>query len=131
MIPLLAVTLAVSAATPVLTLDEALDAARQNNLDLKVARARLEQSRLLSNRAWAGYLPTVSIGGSYTRNSNEILLGASVIQPLNQFAAQAEVRQALIAPSLWPAIRNAGIAEDVAELNTDNVRREIFFAVAQ
>ena len=32
--------------------------------------------------------------------------------------AQAEVRQAIIAPSLWPAIRNAGIAEDVAELGT-------------
>jgi outer membrane protein TolC len=70
MIALLVVTLAVSAATPVLTLDEALEAARQNNLDLKVARARLEQTRLLSNRAWAAYLPTVTVSGSYTRNSN-------------------------------------------------------------
>ena len=137
MIALLALTLTVSAATPVLTLDEALAAARQNNLDLKVARARLEQSRLLSNRAWAGYLPTVSVGGSYTRNSNEAVIrlpGAPdeiVIQPYDQFAAQAEVRQAIIAPALIPAIRNAGIAEDVAELNTDNARREILFAVAQ
>ncbi|HZI02840.1 MAG TPA: TolC family protein [Archangium sp.] len=137
MIALLALTLTVSAATPVLTLDEALAAARQNNLDLKVARARLEQSRLLSNRAWAAYLPTVSVGGSYTRNSNEVVVrlpGAPeeiIIQPYDQFAAQAEVRQAIIAPALIPAIRNAGIAEDVAELNTDNARREILFAVAQ
>jgi outer membrane protein TolC len=136
MIALLAVTLTVSAATPVLTLDEALASARQNNLDLKVARARLEQSRLLSNRAWAGYLPTVAVGGSYTRNSNEAVVTLPggpqiVIQPFDQFAAQAEVRQAVIAPSLIPAIRNAGIAEDVAELNTDNARREILFAVAQ
>jgi outer membrane protein TolC len=136
MIALLAVTLTVSAATPVLTLDEALALARQNNLDLKVARARLEQSRLLSNRAWAGYLPTVAVGGSYTRNSNEAVVTLPggpqiVIQPFDQFAAQAEVRQAVIAPSLIPAIRNAGIAEDVAELNTDNARREILFAVAQ
>jgi outer membrane protein TolC len=136
MIALLALTLTVSTATPVLTLDEALEAARQNNLDLKVARARLEQFRLLSNRAWAGYLPTVSLSGSYTRNSDEVAVALPggpeiVIQPLNQFAAQAEVRQAIIAPSLWPAIRNAGIAEDVAELNTENARREILFAVAQ
>jgi outer membrane protein TolC len=136
MIALLAVTLTVSAATPVLTLDEALQAARQNNLDLKVARARLEQSRLLSNRAWAAYLPTVAVGASYTRNSNEAVVQLPggpqiVIQPYDQLAAQAEVRQAIIAPSLIPAIRNAGIAEDVAELNTDNARREILFAVAQ
>jgi outer membrane protein TolC len=136
MISLLALTLTVSAATPVLTLNEALQAARESNLDLKVAQARLEQSALLSRRAWAGYLPTVSVGGIYTRNSNaaEVALPGGpeiVIQPFNQFSAQAEVRQALIAPSLWPAIRSAGIAEDVAELNTKNVRREILFTVAQ
>ncbi|WPB73156.1 TolC family protein [Archangium violaceum] len=136
MIALLAMTLTVSAATPVLTLEEALQSARQNNLDLKVARARLEQSRLLSNRAWAAYLPTISVGASYTRNSNEAVVALPggpqiVIQPFDQLSAQAEIRQAIIAPSLWPAIRNAGIAEDVAELNTDNARREILFAVAQ
>ncbi|PTL77285.1 TolC family protein [Vitiosangium sp. GDMCC 1.1324] len=136
MIALLALTLTVSTASPVLTLDEALEAARQNNLDLQVARARLEQSRLLSNRAWAAYLPTVSVSGVYTRNSAEASVSLPggpqiVIQPFNSFAGQAEVRQAILAPSLWPAIRNAGIAEDVAVLNTENVRREILFAVAQ
>ena len=138
MISLLALTLTLSAATPpVLTLDEALGEARQNNLDLKVARARLEQSLLLSRRAWAAYLPTVSVGGSYTRNSFESVLTLPgggdpiTIVPYNQFGARAEVRQALIAPSLWPAIRNAGIAEDVAKLSTENARREVLFAVAQ
>jgi outer membrane protein TolC len=139
MIALLALTLTVSAATPVLTLDEALQAARENNLDIQVARARLQQSQLLSNRAWAAYLPTVSVGGSYTRQKEITLPLASptgevtqvLIQPPNQYGAQAEVRQAILAPSLWPAIRNAGIAEEVAELSTENVRREILFGVAQ
>ena len=137
MIALLAVTLTLSAAAgtpPVLTLDEALQAARQNNLDLKVARARLQQAQLASNRAWAAYLPTVSVGASYTRNREQTVnLGGQpiAITPPYQFGAQAEVRQAVLAPSLWPAIRNAGIAEDVAELNTENARREILFAVAQ
>lgn len=137
MIALLALTLTVSAATPVLSLDEALQAARENNLDIQASRARLQQSQLLSNRAWAAYLPTVAVGATYTRNSAEAAFSlpgtttSIVIQPYNQLAGQAEVRQALIAPSLWPAIRNAGIAEDVAELSTESVRRDILFAVAQ
>lgn len=139
MIALLALTLTVSAASPVLTLDEALQAARENNLDLQAARARLQQSQLLSNRAWAAYLPTVTVGGSYTRQKEIVLplplpTGGTqqvVVQPANQYGGQAELRQAIIAPSLWPAIRNAGIAEDVAELTTENARREILFGVAQ
>jgi outer membrane protein, multidrug efflux system len=134
MIALLALTLTVSAASPVLTLDEALQAARENNLDIQVARARLQQSQLLSNRAWAAYLPTVSVGASYTWQKEVVLPfgGQSVVvQPGSQYGGQAEVRQAILAPSLFPAIRNAGIAEDVAELSTENVRREVLFGVAQ
>jgi outer membrane protein TolC len=74
MTPLLVLALAVSTATPVLTLDEALTEARQKNLDLQVARARLQQSQVLARKAWAGYLPTLSVGASYTRNSNEAVL---------------------------------------------------------
>ncbi|MBM7115892.1 TolC family protein [Archangium primigenium] len=137
MIALLAVTMTVSAASPVLTLPEALEEARRTNLDIKVARARLDQSLLLSRRAWAAYLPTVAVGGSYTRNSTEAVLTLPgggpevVIQPYNALAAQAEVRQAIISPSLWPAIRNAGIAEDVATNNAEFTRREVLFGVAQ
>ncbi len=128
---------AASAPPPVLTLNDALQEARQNNLDLKVARARLDQALLQSRRAWAGYLPTVLVGASYTRNNAEAVLtlpgggGTVTIQPFNQLGAQAEVRQALIAPSLWPAIRNAGIAEDVSSLSTEFTRREVLFGVAQ
>lgn len=136
MIALLAVALTVSAASPVLTLDEALDLARQNNLDLKVARARLQQSQLLSNRAVAAYLPSLIASGSYTRNSAEAAVSLPggpqiVIQPYNALNGQIELRQAVLAPQLWPAIRNAGIAEDVAELSTEFTRREVLFGVAQ
>ena len=74
MTPLLVLALAVSTATPVLTLDEALTEARQKNLDLRVARARLEQAQVLARKAWSGYLPTLSVGASYTRNSSEAVL---------------------------------------------------------
>ncbi|WNG27521.1 TolC family protein [Cystobacter fuscus] len=124
-------------APPVLTLNQALEEAREKNLDLKVARARLDQALLQSRRAWAGYLPTVTVGGSYTRNSAEAVFALPgggepiTIQPYDQLGAQAEVRQAIIAPTLWPAIRNAGIAQEVSTLNTEYTRREILFGVTQ
>ncbi len=138
MISVLALTalVATGAATPTLTLEEALEAARTNNLDLKAARARLEQAEESSRRAWAGYLPTVSVGASYTRNSNEAVVALPggpeiVIQPFDQLGAQAEVRQALIAPQLWAGIRASYSAERLATLNTEQAKREILFGVAQ
>lgn len=166
MTPLLALALAVTTAGPVLTLDEALAEAQQKNLDLKAARARLEQAEQASRRAWAGYLPTLSVGGTYIRNSDEARIEFPVttairdtgaptsgppddtgsptnlavvttqaldlpLQLRNQFGAQAEVRQALIVPQLWAAIKAATQAEHLAELNTETQRREILFAVAQ
>src|SRR4051812_21098745 len=71
MTPLLVLALAVTTAGPVLTLDEALDEAHRKNLDLRAARARLEQAEQASRKAWAGYLPSITASGAYTRNSNE------------------------------------------------------------
>jgi outer membrane protein TolC len=71
MSPLLALALAATTATPVLTLDEALAEAQRKNLDLKVVQARLEQAEQTSRKAWAGYLPTITASGAYTRNSDE------------------------------------------------------------
>jgi outer membrane protein TolC len=69
-----------------LTLDEALALARRENRDLKGARARLEQSALGVEQAWAVLLPTVSMQGKYTHNYREITLNTS--------APQASVLQA-------------------------------------
>jgi outer membrane protein TolC len=53
---------------PTLTLEEALKEADKNNLDLKVWQARLDQAHEISKKAWAGYLPQITAGASYTRN---------------------------------------------------------------
>src|SRR5690606_16030529 len=37
----------------------------------------------------------------------------------------------LFAPELWAAIRMAGLSERIAELNIENARREVLFAVTQ
>ncbi len=54
-----------------LTLEQAMAQAEQQSLDLEVVRARAKQAEQLSARAWAGYLPNISISGTYTRNSVE------------------------------------------------------------
>lgn len=138
MISVLALTawMATAGATPVLTLEQALEQARQNNLDLRIARERLSQAELASRRAWAGYLPTVVASGAYIRNSDEARVGLPggpeiVIQPFNQFTGQLELRQALIAPQLWAGIKASYSAEQLALLNTEQAKREILFGVAQ
>jgi len=63
------------AQAPVLTLDQALKDAQAHNPDLQVAQARLQQARQISWKVWAGYLPQVTVGGSYTRNNVEAKIG--------------------------------------------------------
>jgi multidrug efflux system outer membrane protein len=73
MLPLAVLTLTLAQA-PVLTLEAAVDTARKQNLDLEVARARLLQSREISKKVWAAYLPTINVGASYTYNNLEARL---------------------------------------------------------
>lgn len=54
-----------------LTLEQALEAAEKNNLDLVAARARLDQSAELSRKVWANYLPSISAGANYQYNNVE------------------------------------------------------------
>ncbi|HCF58169.1 MAG TPA: TolC family protein [Myxococcales bacterium] len=53
------------------------------------------------------------------------------IQGKNQVGAQIQLQQALIVPALWPAIQSTYLAEKVVDLNVENARRELLFAVAQ
>lgn len=161
---------------PVLTLDQALQQASQKNYELKQAQARLDQAHQAGAKAWSLYLPQVTVGGTYVRNSVQAAFSQPtgysirdtgsptsgpandptqptsptnppgsptnltlypsgfedvVIQKYNQFSAQAQLNQALIVPTLWTGIKAAYESEKVAELNTENARREILFAVAQ
>lgn len=70
-----------SPARPVLTLEAAMDQAREKNQDLAVVRARLEQAWEISKRAWSGYLPQISVGGAYTRNN----VGAQISLPTGYY----------------------------------------------
>lgn len=168
---LLAVALVAQATGPVLTLDEALRRADSHNLELASARSRLAQAKEITRKAWAGYLPQVSVSGQYMYSNVDAVLamptgyvirdvgvptseagdpsqgglpGAPTtlvmmpsdfveaeIQKNHQLMGTLQLQQALIVPSLWPAIANASLAVEATELNVQNARREILFATAQ
>ncbi|RYZ41780.1 MAG: TolC family protein [Myxococcaceae bacterium] len=125
------------AAFPLLTLEEAIALAEKQSPSLDAARARLQQSRELGNKAWSGYLPTVTASGAYTRNPQELSFALPgvpepiTLQNRDQLSGQLSARQALLVPTLWPAIQNAYLGEKAAALTAENTRREILFAVAQ
>lgn len=124
---------------PVVTLEQALQEARRNNLDIQQAEARLHQADQAVAKALSSYLPQLSVQGSYTYNEPAVVLPAGVlpglpevvITPRDQLSAVAAARQAIIAPALWPAISAAHAGERAAGLNTENARREVLFGVAR
>jgi outer membrane protein TolC len=87
---MMSVLLAASlAASSVLTLEQAQREANQRNADLGAARARLEQARELSRKAWSGSLPQISAGGTYTYNSAE----AKIALPTGYYVRDVGVPQ--------------------------------------
>lgn len=142
-------------ALPILTLAQALQEAEKRNPTLAEARTQLAQAQLYSRKAWAGYLPQISVGASYTHNSEPTAtVTPSTVQNTdpttmsglafsdanseysievgkNVFGAQVSLQQALIVPTLWAAIKSTYIAERMVDLTVENARRELLFGVAQ
>lgn len=141
---------------PVLTLGQAIAEAHKNNLDLRIAEARLDQANEISAKVWSGYLPQITASGAYQHNNIEIpfdfqkiidsiqyyypnvvpnptaqRIPPTVIQPQDQVTGQIAGTQGIIVPQLWAGISNAYKARRVAELSTDAARREIMFGVTQ
>lgn len=54
-----------------------------------------------------------------------------VVQRKHSVNGIVQLSQGIIVPQLWPAIRNANLAEKAAGLSVENARREILFATAQ
>ncbi len=81
-----ALALASVARASTLTLDQAMEEAQKQSLDLEVVRARAKQAEQLSSRAWAAYLPNLSVGGSYTRNNLEAKISLPTRYAIRQVA---------------------------------------------
>jgi outer membrane protein TolC len=137
-----------------LTLADALTQASERNRDLKVAAARLRQAEQGYWKALAGYLPTVTVGGTYTRQAKvnlpfpvalthpgtgavgapegqDLISQAFPVVPEEQLQFTADASQVLFAPGLWYGISAASSGTDAARQATENARRAILFGTAQ
>jgi outer membrane protein, multidrug efflux system len=124
----------------VLTLREALEAARGQNLEIQQLDARVQAARQLTWKAWSSYLPQVNAGVQLLRNQYEISFEiptgpttstTTVVQPMNQTQGQVRLNQALVAPQAIVLIQNAYKAERTIDYNIMQARRDILFGVAQ
>jgi outer membrane protein TolC len=70
--PATATAVAPTGPRKVLTLREALDAARRQNLDIQQLDARVQAARELTWKAWSSYLPQVNLGAQVVRNQYEV-----------------------------------------------------------
>jgi len=124
-----------AAPATVITLDEALQLAKERNLDLKVLKAQLDQADEISWKAWSRHLPQASVVGSW-QWQKEILIQLDPAQAPVPFQvdelqqAQLEVTQPLIAPAAWFGIRAAMRSEAATSLSIGDGRRALLFGVA-
>jgi outer membrane protein TolC len=136
------------AAGPVVTIDEALQAAGEKNYDLKALGAQLQQAREITWKALALYLPQVTVSGSYTRQeevkSNHVIgvSGGPTVydtvavvpyeyQRQDLLGVQVKATQMLISPQLFFAIDGAKGTERTTVLTLENGRRQVLFGVAR
>jgi outer membrane protein TolC len=141
-----------------LTLPEALKLAGERNYDLQAAAARLKQVEQGYWKALSGYLPQITLGGTYTHTGLAAKLPFPVaadvpamtvtggatpatkaplitapfpVVPVDQLQGTVDATQVLFAPALWFGIQSASRGEDSARASVENARRAILFGAAQ
>ncbi len=124
----------------VLTLKEAIDSARTQNLDIQQLDAKVQAAAQLTWKGWSTYLPQIGATAQIVRNQYEVSFAiptgtgdpiTTVVQPLVQTQGQVRLNQAIIAPQAILIIQNAYKAERTIDYNVQQARRDILFGVAQ
>lgn len=145
---------------PTVPLADALAQLDAKNLTLAQARGRASEAGGLVRQAMAGLLPTLAVGGSYTRNNAEAKLSMNVlldsiegglnrispvpvtldrsdvpadgiIQPLEAWNGQAMLRVPLFAANAWPDFQATREARQAAELSVEAARLQLRAALVQ
>ncbi len=126
----------------VIALEEAYRLAVVNEEQVAIAARELAKAKLLPWRAVALMTPRGEIGGSYSRNKDEIAFnappearglfgGSSVIRPRNNWLSTFQVTQPLIEPSFFPSWRLGKDAVREEEERYEFTIRGVLFGVAQ
>jgi multidrug efflux pump len=145
---LLLAALLPAAAQGAVSLDDAVAAARQHNVDRLLAAERTAQTETLRGQAWALVSPKVSTGANYTFHEQEIALDFGeglpeefqslfegtepiVIQEQRYASANASVVQPLFSGPALPLLRGAYAMTDAARADERSVDQQIRAAVAR
>ncbi|MGD8862912.1 MAG: TolC family protein [Myxococcales bacterium] len=127
-------------------LSQFLSAARTRALDVRQARAALEQARSQTAEARGRLLPNVVGQASYQRNSPVVAVTVptgmvdgmgspvtrqAVITPADQYGAVATATVPLIDLAAWNALATAGANADAAEADAAAVQEEVTIAVVE
>ncbi|HET6438872.1 MAG TPA: TolC family protein [Anaeromyxobacter sp.] len=140
---------------PVITLKDALRAAGERNLDLRMLSAQLDEAQESTWKALSWYLPQVSLGASYTRQDegklplavpagpptgigprgepifSSFAVAEAEFQKAHLYAAQLSATQTLVSARLYYSIRGAKESQKALGLGLENGRRQVLFGVAR
>lgn len=123
----------------VIGFDAALDAARQGNLDLDVARVRLRQADAAVAQARAAFLPTANASATYTHNYAEVTLdvptSATTTESItvlkgDAVSAALSVNVPLVAPAGWVGLQAAKASRDAQGESLASTEADILLGVA-
>lgn len=119
----------------VVTLEQALLAARKRNRSLAAERARVVEAQTNIEQAWASLFPTLAAQGRYTHNYKEVKLNfgtsALLLQPSEQFDGVVNFVAPLFAPAAYPALDAVKAGVRASEANFAVTETSMLLSVAQ
>lgn len=119
------------AAPPAVTLDQAVERALSHNPTMAIALDEVHRASALLRQAQAGYIPTLTANGSYTRLDANRILNGKVIAGQDQLAANLTLAVPLIAAHAWTQSRHARDTRETTQLSAADTRRLVAVATAR
>ena len=114
-----------------ITLDEAVKRAVARNPTAEIAVEEINRAEAVAKQVRAGWLPTLTANGTYTRLDNDRMLNGRVALAKDQLTANVQLTVPLIAPRQWVAYARSKENVDVARAARMDTHREVALAAAR
>lgn len=114
-----------------LTLEEAVNLARENHENALMATERVEQAENARIRARAAFIPVLTASGAYTHSDKEIEFNNRVIQKQDSFAGAASLIVTLFRGPIYPAAKRAHVEAESARSRAAWDRNLVAFQTAE
>lgn len=110
---------------------KALELAAAHNTSTLVADQEIRRAEALVREARAGWLPTLTGNGSYTRLDSARYFGTMVTTPAGNWNGNIALTVPLLAPTAWANDWHAQDARELARVNAADARRQLATAVGR